>query len=59
MSPAHGLMDHGGNDNLPINHGPAAMLGGTLAGVSACGRRRARKLTERGGKVRGEDGEPH
>jgi hypothetical protein len=59
MSPAHGLVDHDGDDGLSVHHGPAAKTGGTLTGVNAHGHCGVRKLITRGGKARGDDGEPH
>jgi hypothetical protein len=59
MSLPHGLVDHGGDYGLPVHLGPAAKAGGALTGVSTRGHSRAQKLTVRGGKVRGDDGEPH
>jgi hypothetical protein len=59
MNPAHGLVDHGGDDGLPVHRGPSAKMGGALVGVSVRGRCGAPKLIARGGKVSGDDGEPH
>jgi hypothetical protein len=52
MSLAHGLVDHDGNDSLPVQRGPAAKVGGTLVGVGTCNHCGVWKLTARGGKVR-------
>jgi hypothetical protein len=37
MSLAHGLMDHDGDNGLPVHRVPAAKAGGALAGVSVRG----------------------
>jgi hypothetical protein len=59
MSPTDGLVDHGGNDSLLVHRGLADKASGALTRVSARGLHGAQKLTTRGGKARGEAGEPH
>jgi hypothetical protein len=59
MSLAHGLVDYDGDYGLPVHREPAAKAGGALTRVSTRGRGRAWKLTAKGGKARGDDGEPH
>jgi hypothetical protein len=54
MSSAHGLVDQGGDNGLPVHHGSATKVGGALIGVSGHSRCGARKLP-----ARGDNSKPH
>jgi hypothetical protein len=59
MSLTHGLMDHGGDDDLRVHRGPVAKVGSALTGVSTCGRCGDPELTVMAWKRRGDGGGSH